>query len=162
MKAIKLILKLILKILKAWYWDIPIRFNILAFLGYFAIIYLVFGTIEVDGIESILKAYDISFFVAIVIPLGIPMFLSFGAMFPESPIGCSPNKSALQSVIKYRNGQMSITSDKNAAEIYAKTADLDVMNANSDSEIYKTAIRGFNATYGASNPTKVYNDMMKK
>lgn len=54
---------------------------------------------------------------------------------------------------------MSKSSDKDASEILKKTTYLDMLQKN-DSDVFEKARRGFDATYGASSPTKAFRDLM--
>jgi hypothetical protein len=82
----------------------------------------------------------------------------FGATNPDN----APNPSALDQAIQFRNGQMSVSSPTEAAEILQKTSHLDAMKIHGNTDVMKSAQQGFDAKYGAASPTKVYNDIMRK
>lgn len=150
------VVRLILKILYLWFWVIPIQFGMLAFICYFGLIYLLYGTISVSEIKMFLGKNDTTFFICYWLPFAVPMLLSLGAIFGSS-LG-SKSKS-LEDAIIFRNGQMSKSSDKDASEILKKTTYLDMLQKN-DSDVFEKARRGFDATYGASSPTKAFRDLM--
>ena len=77
--------------------------------------------------------------------------------------GHAPSPNALERAIQFRNGQMSVATPQRAAEILQKTAHLDLINANKNTnQVFRSAAHGFDAKYGASSPTKVYRDIMDK
>lgn len=150
------VVRLILKIIYFWYWHIPTKFGMLAFIGYFLLIYIFFGAISVSEIKVILGKNDATFFICFWLPFAVPMLLSLGAIFGSS---AGPKGKSLEDAIKFRNGQMNVSADKEASEILRKTSYLDMLNSN-DSDVFKKARRGFDATYGASSPTKAFRDLM--
>jgi hypothetical protein len=156
------IIKKILSLLYMWYWMIPIRLGALAFIVYFVLMYVIYGSLQPTEIKGFLESNGLNMFTGFFLPFGIPTFLSLGAMFGMAGPANAPSPTALEKAIQYRNGQMSVSSDKKAAEIFEKTAHLDVMQANINVPIMSSAVRGFDAKYGASSPTKVYNDIMNK
>lgn len=161
MKFIEQLIKIPLKALYLWYWVIPIRFSVLAFAAYFGVMYLLYGSLYASDIQNVLEANGVGMFWGFVVPFVVPVFLSLGATFSG---GGNPNAStsAIDDAIKFRNGQMNIAPPKKAAEILRKTAHLDVIQANKDSnDVFKNASYGFDAKYGISSPTKVFDDIMK-
>lgn len=159
MKILKQIFKKILLALYMWYWIIPISFNVLAFAGYFLLMYLIYGSLQVSEINNFLEGHGISTFVGFFVPFGIPCFLALGAMFGL----VSPSSlSSIDQAIDYRNRQMGISTPKEAAEILQKTSTLDAMKVYGHMDVMKSANQGFNAKYGTSSPTTVFKDMVKK
>jgi len=158
----KTVIKKLLTLLYLWYWMIPIRFSALAFFAYFGLMYMIYGSLDPTEIERLLKSYGISMFWGFFVPFGVPTFLSLGAMFGTTSPDNAPSPSALDQAIQFRNGQMSVSSPTEAAEILEKTSHLDAMRVYGHMDVMKSAQQGFDAKYGASSPTKVYNDIMKK
>jgi hypothetical protein len=156
-KMMTKIIYFILKLLKWWFWSIPLRFNILATATYFGIFYLVFGTIDVFDASKIMEKNGIND--GFIIFFAIPILLSFASFMAPSFGNAS---SPLSDAIKYRNGQMAINEDKKASEIFQKTAILDAMNNSSNSETMKQAERGFNARFGNDPPSKIFDELTKK
>lgn len=150
------VIRILFRILYLWYWFIPIHFGMLAFVLYFGIIYLLYGTLNMSEIEHILGKSEKLFFFCFWLPFGVPLLLSLGSIF-GSPVGAN---SSHNDALNFRNGQMSISSDKEASEILKETSYLDMLNSN-NSEVFEKAKRGFEAKYGAKPPTEVFNDMMK-
>lgn len=160
-KVLRLLFKIIrflARVIYLWYWWIPIQLGILSLMSYFGLIYLLFGTIDITEIQEILGNCETSFFLYFWVPFAVPIFLSLGACF-ASPVG-SKSRS-LDEAIRYRNGQMSVKPDKEAAEILGRTSYLDMLNSN-DWNVFLAARQGFDARYGAKPPTEVFKDLMKK
>lgn len=157
------ILRKLLYIPYMWYWMIPLRMGVIAFAGYFLMMFAIYGTISPTEIKLLLKDNGITMFWGYFIPFGIPTLLAFGAMFAATGASnIAPSPTALEDAIAYRNGQMSITTPQKAAEILNKTSNLDAMKVYGDMEVMKIAQQGFDAKYGASTPNRVFDDMMKK
>lgn len=159
MNTIAKILLYLAKALNYWFLVIPIRFSFIAFIGYNTLIYFIAGSFDVRLAEKVVNEFGINS-VWLVFGLGLPYFISFFSMFAVTRKS-SENTSSLDKAIEYRNGQMSVKTDKEAFEIYKKTTLLDVMKANKDEYAYKQAIKGFNATSGNDTPQKVLRDYMK-
>ena len=156
-------IKIILKALYMWYWMLPIRLGLLALVAYFGMIYFIFGSLQMTQIRDILEASDMNTFTGLFIPFGVPMLLALGSTFGVTYAGHAPSPSALDRAIQFRNGQMSVSTPQQAADILQKTAHLDLISANKDTNsVFRSAAHGFDAKYGASSPTKVYNDIMNK
>lgn len=149
---------LLLKILNWWFLKIPIRFSILALLGYCGLFFLLFGTMNLPKVENILESIHLPKKSWMII--GGPMFISFVALFVGGK--GSKNVSSLDKVVQFRNGQMGISSDKKASEILQKTSELDAMQNNKDSEVYNKAKRGFEARFGTSSPATAFKELMDK
>lgn len=156
------ILKKLLLIPYMWYWMIPIRLGALAFAGYFLLMYLIYGSLSPIEIRLFLKESGTTMFWGFFVPFGVPTLLSLGAMFGVTSPSAAPNLNNINRAIQFRNGQMSVSTPQGAAEILEKTAHLDMIAANSDQPVFNSALQGFDAKYGASSPTTVFNEMMKK
>ena len=161
MKAIKNILLVIAKVLMYWFYIIPFNLTIIAFLGYNLAIYLIFGAIDPKVIQEVCEANGVSMFVGFWIPFAIPYIISFFRMFGDSTN--QANTDSLDKVLEHRDQMMAHKDDKEAYNIYNKTAHLDVMKAgaNSGDPTFAKAVTGFNATVGNSNPVKVYKVFME-
>lgn len=156
-------IKLIFKALYMWYWMLPIRLGFLALVAYIGMMYFAYGSLQMSEIRDVLEANGIGTFFGFFVPFGVPVFLSLGATFGIATSTNAPAPNALEQAIQFRNGQMNISTPQGAADILQKTAHLDLINANKDTNpVFKSAAHGFNAKYGASSPTKVYNDIMNK
>lgn len=160
MKIIKNILLAIAKILMYWYYVIPFNLTIIAFIGYNLMIYLIYGAIDPKIIKEVLESYNISFFVGFVLPFGIPYILSVVRLFDSS--GSTANADILDGTITHRNMMISHKDDKEAYEIFKKTAHLDVMKSEKDSGMFSKAVRGFKADVGNRAPHNIYKDFMDK
>jgi len=160
MNTIKNILLTIAKVLMYWFYVIPFNLTIIAFIGYNLMIYFIFGAIDPKVIQSVLEDNGIGMTLGFLLPFGIPYFISFFRMFGDSENRADTN--SLDRVIAHRDNIMSHKDDKEAFNIYQKTANLDVMRdgAKSGSPVFKKAVTGFNATVGNSNPAKVYKGFM--
>lgn len=135
---------------------IPFRLTIIALLFYNLIIYLLFNSLnptEINYILGVGSYWHHIFWIGI----GVPYFISFISMYAVSSV----NSNALASLIRFRNGQMSISPDKTAFEIFRRTAVLDAMQQNEGTEIYEKAIQGFNALHSAKSPQSVFKEMTK-
>jgi hypothetical protein len=83
-------------------------------------------------------------------------------MFASTKSGVNnSNTSALDAAIKFRNGQMNVTTPQKAFEILKDTSSLDLMKANEGTEIFEQAVQGFNAKYGAKPPQEVFKGLTK-
>lgn len=147
---------LILKISRWWFWEIPTRFSILALCSYSGLLFLLFGSMNVSKIENIIESVNLPSKLWMFI--GTPMFVSFVSLFVGAKV--SNDIEALEKVIRFRNGQMGISSDKKASKILQKTSQLDVLSTHDNSEMYEKAKRGFEARFGTSSPTTVFKKLM--
>jgi len=162
MNAIKNLLLAIAKVLMYWFYVIPFNLTIIAFIGYNVMIYLIFGAIDPKVIQEVCEANGVSMTLGFFLPFGIPYFISFFRMFGESENRA--NTDILDRTLAHRDNIMSHKDDKEAFEIYQKTAGLDMMKAGASTgnSTFKKAVTGFNATVGNSNPAKVYKGLMDK
>lgn len=160
MNTIAKILLYLVKILNYWFLVIPMKMSLFAFIGYNLIILGVFGAIDMGVVKDALDLSNINH-AWFNILIGFPYFISFYSMFAGANTSTGGLTSSLDRAIDYRNGQMSVKSDKDAFELYKKTANLDVMKANQGSHAYSKAIKGFNATSGNDSPQKVLKDYLK-
>lgn len=161
MNTIVKILLYLAKALNYWFIVIPINLNILATLSYIGILYLMFGTANMQEIQRIFDGggilYNLVGFVFV-----IPSLLSFFSFLsPEFEIGNRFN-GALNSAIAHRNNMMYNTDPKSAYNIMKKTSHLDMMASNSDNSAFNNAKMGFNAEVGNDSPSSIYNNLMNK
>jgi len=162
--VIKLFL-IILKVLNFLLFVMPSRFSLLVLFGYNFAIYLYFGAWSIETVQQTL-GYDSIAYKLFLLFVEFPIFWSFICCFADAKMASSHRagtiSSALDSAIAYRNGQMSNKTPQKAFDILRKTSNLDVMKANENNPTFEQAIMGFNAKYGNSSPTKVFNEFTKK
>jgi hypothetical protein len=154
------LLKIILisiKVINYWLLVIPTKLSFFAFIGYNALIYFYFGEIDVNTVKRELNGLGYFENLTFFIFFGIPYVLSFFSMFSQTTSG--PGNSidtTLDRAIAYRNGQMDISTPNKAYEIYRKTAHLDVIKANANSELGGKVARGFVAEMRNAPPQEIY------
>lgn len=160
MNLIKNILLTIAKVLMYWFYVIPFNFTVIAFAGYNLMIYLIFGAIDPKVIQEVCEANDVSMTLAFWLPFAVPYFISLFRMFGDS--SNRANTDILDDTIAHRNRVMSIKTDKEAFDIYKKTAVLDVMKAGATNgdPTFERAVTGFRATVRNDNPAGVYKGLM--
>jgi hypothetical protein len=151
-------IQIVLRVLYLWYWIIPLNLGLLALVGYFGLIYLLFGTISMSEINEIVGKSGSAFFWQFWLPFAIPIFMSLGSTLYRSD---GVKKQSLNEAIRFRNGQMKVKSDKEASEILRKTNYLDMLQKN-DSEVFDKARRGFDAKCRTKPANEIFNDIMNK
>lgn len=124
--------------------------------GYFGLMYLIFGTVDVWQIKAQFEGNYWGYFIGFILPFTLPTFIAFFSAFAETR---DSSRNSLQEALRYRNGQMRIKPDKEASKILRRTAYLDMLQSG-DSEVFEQARRGFNATYGNKPPTDIFKDLM--
>lgn len=156
MNTIVKILLYLAKILNAWVLVIPAKLNIIATFIYFGIIYLFFGTFDMNEVLKIIGEGGVAH-VLLVIFACVPILVSFVAfMSPEFSVGSNINDN-IDSVLNHRNNMMRNSSTKDAYNAMKKTAHLDVIKS---SPGFRDAVIGFNASVGKDGPTDIYNDLV--
>lgn len=158
MKVLKGILVFLLKVLMYWFYIIPFNFHIIALAGYMLLFKVLYGGWQGYIVERACEDYGVSYFWGCFVPFAVPFFIAFFRLFT---IGNNTNRastSALDNAIEHRNRMMNHKSDKEAYEIFQKTSSLDVMK---NSNAFDNAVRGFNAEYGNSSPSKIFDDFTK-
>lgn len=148
----------LLHLIKIWIWVIPKNLTIIAIAGYFGLMYLLYGTIHVSEIKSDFGDNKWGYFFGFILPLALPMLIAFISMFSQ---GASSNGNSLQRAIQFRNSQMRNKTPIEASEVLKETSYLDAL-CKDDSDVFEKARRGFNAQYGNSPPTRVFEDIMDK
>ena len=157
MNTIVKILLYLAKLVNAWVFTIPAKFNILASIMYIGIMYLFFGTPYMNEIIKIVGEGGVAH-VLLVVFLGVPFLISFASiMAPEFDLGNNINRN-LDSLFVHRNNMMRNSSAGDAYEIMKNTAHLDVMRSSPE---FRDAVIGFDATVGKEGTSKIYNDLMK-
>ena len=90
--------------------------------------------------------------------IGFPLFWSFISAFAStSNYG---NKNLVDSILRFRNGQMDVATPKKAYNIFKRTAMLDVMKEHQGEHIYDKAMQGFKAMHGNDSPTTIYKELL--
>lgn len=72
------------------------------------------------------------------------------------------NNNSLDAALRYRNGQVDISTPQKAFDIYKKTASLDLMKANEENPTFQRAIQGYNALYGNKTGPETFNGLTEK
>ena len=157
MKNLLKIILISLKVINYWLLVIPAKFSFFAFVGYCLFVYFYFDTVHISEIREVLGGSESLGYNLFMIFIGLPFTISFFSMFSQgmSAPGSAVN-TALDSVIEYRNGQMNITTPNKAYEIYKKTAHLDVIKANANSELGRKVSEGFTAEMRNASPQEIY------
>jgi hypothetical protein len=155
---VRILTRVLIRVIYLWYWWIPLNLGLLALVSYFALIYLLYGTIEMQELNTILGKNGNNFFWKFWLPFGIPILLSLGSSLYGSK-GVKNNK--LDEAIRFRNGQMRVKSDKEASDILRKTNYLDLLQ-NDESVIFERARKGFDAKYGTKPTNEIFDDLMNE
>jgi len=165
MNSVIKIFLILLKVLNYWFFVIPGRVALFAFIGYNLFIYFYFGAWDVNVVREALGGRYSTEYQLFLLFIVFPMVWSFFSMFAmtmDGPRFSNRTNSALDAAIAYRNGQMTVSTSKKAFEIYKDTAHLDVMSTNKNSAIFEQAVRGFNAKHGNSTPQKIFKAFTDK
>jgi hypothetical protein len=162
MKWIVRIVASILWLLNLWFFKLPSRLTVIAFCGYYLAIELIIGDQPTYLFNRDLEAIGFGLYYLFWIGLGFPFFWSFVSMFAGSENLPGMADNSLKEAIRFRDGQMSISTPQKAFEIQKKTAVLDVLNENSNSHIHRKAMEGFRALHGDEPPQKTYKSLIEK
>ena len=154
---------LILKALNFWFFIIPGKIPLLAFIGYFFIIDWSVGDQPIYLFNRQLGGVNSWGHFFFWIGLGFPFLWSFSYIWAATKNGVNnSNTSALDAAIKFRNGQMNVTTPQKAFEILKDTSSLDLMKANEGNKTFESALQGFNSKYGTKPPPEVFKGLTNK
>lgn len=155
LRLLNIFIRIIIWGIYLWFWLVPTCLTVVAIAIYFGLIYWIFDTVHISEIKEYFGYDKWGYLFGFILPLALPMFIAFIAMMAQG----KGAESSLQQAIRFRNGLMIVKPPVKASNILRKTAFLDALNSD-DSEVYEKARRGYNAKYGNSSPTKVFNDLM--
>lgn len=152
---------ILIRLLNIWFFIIPGRLTVIAFVTYYLILSWIIGDQPIYLFNRSLKEKGEWSYLLFWIFFGWPLFWSFVCMFASSSTTAGTiENSTLKSVLKFRDGQMSVSTPKKAFRIFQKTALLDVIDDNVEKEQLKRAGQGFNALYGNVAPQEIYKGLM--
>lgn len=154
------LLNLFLKILNIWFFILSSRFPILNM----AVLFFLMKWITKDQPHYLfvrelggVKTWGYFLFMLF---FEFPFFWSFFCLWGDvKMLSRNTNQPNLDSAIKFRDGQMNITTPQKAFEIYRETSSLDMMKAKEGNPTFERAIQGYKAVYGNKPPNEVYKDL---
>lgn len=153
----------VLRVLLWWFFMIPSRYTIFAFLAFFFTIQLSIGDQPLHLFNRSLGGTGSLGYNTFWLFLGAPCFISFFTLFGGSTHHLGDiTDDKLKRLIAYRNGQILHKGPKEGYEIYKKTALLDVMNDNENDEVIGKVKRGFNASHLNRDVTTIYEEFIGK